>query len=106
MRILLDERTPRVVKTRLPQRAISTGQEKGWAGIKNGELLARAEQHFDVLVTADRKFPYQQNLTGRRLAVVVLPTNQVPAVVRLLPDLERALDAIQPGTFVELTERT
>ena len=71
-------------------------------GITNGELLARAEQEFDVFVTADQRLPHQQHLAGRRLAVVVLPTNRVPDVVKLLPDLERALDTIQPGTLVEL----
>lgn len=102
MKVLLDECTPRVVKMRLQPRTISTVQERGWQGIKNGELLKRAEQEFDVLVTADRNLPRQQNLSGRRLAVVVLPSNQVPVVVRLLPELERVLDTIQPGTLVEL----
>ena len=102
MKILLDECTPRIVKTRLRQRAISTVQDMGWAGIANGELLARAEQEFDVFVTADQKLPRQQHLGGRRLAVVVLPTNQVPEVVKLLPDLERVLDTIQPGVIIEL----
>jgi len=64
LRILLDECAPRIVKTRLARLAISTVQELGWTGIKNGELLARAEQRFDVLVTADQSFPYQQNLGG------------------------------------------
>ena len=103
MKILLDECTPRVVKTRLPQRAISTVQDMGWAGIANGELLARAEREFDALVTADQKLPRQHHLQGRRLAVVVLPTNQVPEVLKLLPELERVLDTIQPGTVIELT---
>ena len=102
MKILLDECTPRILKTRLPRRTISTVQDMGWAGITNGELLAWAEQEFDVFVTADQRLPHQQHLAGRRLAVVVLPTNRVPDVVKLLPDLERALDTIQPGTLVEL----
>ena len=103
MKILLDECTPRIVKTRLPQRAISTVQDMGWAGITNGELLVRAEREFDVLVTADQKLRQQQRLAGRRLAVIVLPTNQVPEVIKLLPDLERALDTIHSGALVELT---
>jgi hypothetical protein len=52
----------------------------------------------------DQKLPHQQHLAGSRLAVVVLPTNRVPDVVKLLPDLERALDAIQPGTVVEIAQ--
>ena len=103
MKILLDECTPRVVKRRLPQRAITTVQEMGWAGITNGELLARAEQEFDVFVTADQRLPHQQHLGGRHLAVIALPTNRVPEVVKPLADLERALDTIQPGALVQLT---
>lgn len=76
----------------------------GWTGIKNGELLTLAEQHFDVFITADKKLRYQQNLTGRRLAVFVLPSNQVPVVAALLPAIEQALTAIQPGTFVDIPQ--
>ncbi len=91
------------MKTRLPQRTIVTVQELGWAGITNGELVARAEaQQFDVLVTADQKLPTEQPLAGRHLAVVVLPTNRVPEVVKLLAELERVLATIQPGTVVVL----
>jgi predicted nuclease of predicted toxin-antitoxin system len=103
LKILLDECTPRIVKTRLQQRSISTVQDMVWSGVTNGELLASAEQEFDVLVTTDQRLPHQQHLAGRRLAVVVLPTNRVPDVVRLLPDLEQALDTIQPGMLVQLT---
>ena len=55
MNILLDECTPRIVKKRLPRRAISTVQEMGWAGVRNGELLTAAEAQFDVFITADKK---------------------------------------------------
>ncbi|MGH7205722.1 MAG: DUF5615 family PIN-like protein [Nitrospiraceae bacterium] len=102
MRILLDESAPRVIKTRLPKFAISTVQEMGWTGLKNGELLDLAEQQFDVFITADQQLRYQQNLTGRRLAGLALPSNQVPAVTELLPAIERALNSIQPGTFVDI----
>ncbi len=102
MKILLDECTPRVVQKRLPSLAISTVQERGWTGIKNGELLALAEEHFDVLITSDQNLRHQQQLAGRRLAVVVLPSNQVPVVVRLLDEIEAVLGRIQPGALVEL----
>ncbi len=104
MRILLDESAPRLIKTRLPQFTIRTVQEMGWTGMKNGELLAVAEGQFDAFITADKKLRYQQNLTGRRLAVLVLPSNQVPVVAALLPAIEQALTAIQPGTFVDIPQ--
>jgi hypothetical protein len=74
----------------------------GWSGIKNGELLRRAEEQFDIFVTADQNLRHQQNLSGRRLAVLVIPTNQVRAVVSLLPGIEVALKRIQPGTLIEI----
>ena len=74
----------------------------GWAGIKNGEVLRRAEAQFDVLVTADQKLRFQQKLSDQRLAIIVLPTNQVRRVIELLPAIEENLKAIRPGTFVEI----
>lgn len=82
--------------------AISTVQEMGWAGVQNGELLRRAEEHFDVLITADRNLRYQQNLSGRKLAILVLPSNQVPLVTRLVPVVETLLITIQPGAIVDV----
>ncbi len=80
MKILLDESVPRLLKLRLPHLDFSTVQEMGWAGLRNGELLRRAKEHFDIFVTADQNLRYQQNLSGRKLAILVLPSNQVPLV--------------------------
>lgn len=68
MRVLIDECAPRDLKFFLSQEGYdcATVQEVGWSGKENGELLARADGHFDVLVTLDRNLRYQQNLTGRR----------------------------------------
>ena len=86
----------------MPQLDISTVQEMGWAGLRNGELLRRAEEHLDVLVTADQNIRYQQNLSGRKLAILVLPSNQVPLVAQLVPVVEALLTTIQPGTVVDV----
>lgn len=102
MKILLDECTPHVVKKRLPQRAIRTVQEMGWRGIKNGKLLALAEAEFEVFITTDKNLRYQQNLAACKLAIIVLPTNQVPVVAALLPDIETALATIQSGDLIEI----
>jgi hypothetical protein len=100
--ILLDECTPRVVKKRLPKLNIQTVQEMGWSGLKNGALLAAAEGQFDVFVTTDKNLRYQQNLQGRKLAVLLLPSNQVPIVERLIADIEANLMTIQAGDFIAL----
>jgi predicted nuclease of predicted toxin-antitoxin system len=102
VKILLDESVPRLLKLRLPQLNISTVQEMGWTGVQNGELLRRAEEHFDVLITADRNLRYQQKLSGRKLAILVLPSNQVPLVTRLVPVVETLLTTIQPGAIVDV----
>jgi len=102
LKILLDECTPRLVKKRLPQFFIRTLQELGWAGIKNGKLLNLAEGQFDVLVSTDQNLPFQQNLTGKKLAVIILPSNKVPIVAQLISAIEQSLQFIQPGTFIEI----
>lgn len=103
MKILLDECTPRVVKRRLLGHSVHTVQEMGWAGLKNGKLLAAADGHFDVFVTTDKNLSFQQNLTKYSFAVLLLPSNQVPIVVGLIHDIEAALTTIRPGNFVEIS---
>jgi hypothetical protein len=102
MKVLLDECVPHVVKKRLPAHDIRTVQEMGWAGIKNGELLTLAEPQFGVFVTTDKNLRYQQNLNQRKLAFVLLPSNQVPVVEAMIPALEAALVVIKTGDFVEI----
>jgi len=102
MKVLLDECTPRIVKKRLPEYDISTVQEMGWAGIKNGELLTLAESQFEVFITTDKNLRHQQNLSRRKLAFILLPSNQVPVVESVIPALEAALTSIEPKDFVEI----
>jgi hypothetical protein len=63
---------------------VTTVQELGWAGITNGALLQLAEDEFNVLITSDQNLKYQQNLTRRQLAILQLPTNQVPLVIKIV----------------------
>lgn len=74
----------------------------GWAGLKNGDLLKRAESQFDVFVTADKKLRYQQNLTNARLAIIVLPTNQVTVVATLLATIGETIRTIKAGSILEI----
>jgi hypothetical protein len=71
--ILLDNNTPRGVARALTGHTVTEARERGWATLKNGELLTVAEEAgFDVLVTSDKSIRYQQNLEGRKIALVVL----------------------------------
>src|SRR5437870_5799319 len=102
MKVLLDEWTPHELKRLLTGFEIITVHDLGWAGITNGSLLDLAEGQFDVLITSDQNLKYQQNLADRQLAIVQLPTNQVPMVIKLAPEVERVLHSIRAGDFIEI----
>ncbi len=103
MTILLDESVPRALKVHLSGHSVKTVQDMGWTGLKNGELLKRAEESsIAVLITADRKLRFQQNLAARSLFVIVLPTNRVSDVLRLIPAIEKAIASSRPGGLIEL----
>ena len=81
MRILFDQGTPAPLRQHLLGHTVDTVYERGWSTLKNGALLSIAEQAgYDVLVTTDQQLRYQQNLTGRRLAIVLLLTTSWPRI--------------------------
>ena len=102
MKALLDECTPHVLKRLLSDFEIATVQEFGWTGITNGALLRLANDQFDVFITTDKNLRYQQNLKGLRLAIIQLPTNQVPIVASLAPFVQEVLRKTELGEFVEI----
>lgn len=102
MKIIIDECVPSIVKKGLPHRQIFTVQDMGWAGIKNGELLKLVTNDFNVFITSDKNLRHQQNLTGYAIAVILLPSNQVPVVKALLPRIDDALEVAQSQKFQEL----
>jgi len=102
VKILFDECMPQPLRRLLAEFEISTAQEMGWGRVKNGELLKRAEGVFDVLLTADRQLKYQQNLKGRRLAILVLSTNRWPKVKAKVQEIISAIQSLSPGDYLEL----
>lgn len=102
MNILLDEGVPKVIQSRLTNLSIFTIEEMDWRGIRNDKLLDLMTGKFGILVTTDKNLRYQQNLEKRQISAVILPTNQIPLVVRLLPQIEEKLTTIEPGAFIEL----
>lgn len=102
MKILFDQGTPAPLRHALSGHAVSTAYEMGWASLTNGDLLDAAESSFDVLVTTDQNLPFQQNLTGRRLAVLILPTTSWPMLKGREGDVDAALRTIVPGSVVRL----
>ena len=87
---------------------VRTVQQMGWAGVKNGLLLRRAQDEFDLFLTADKNLRYQQNLKGRRLAILVLPSNRLRVLRHMIADIEAAIAQVvpgRPGQYIELSER-
>ena len=103
MRILFDQGTPAPLRHLLPDHEVSTAYERGWSTLKNGELLAAAEDlGFAVLVTTDINLKYQQNLASRSIAIVVLSTTSWPRIKAAVEGVVAAVNAAALGTYVEV----
>ena len=103
MRILLDECVPWPMHQLLTGHSCSSVQNCGWGGIKNGELLQRAEAEFDLFITADQNIRYQQNLAGRRIAILELSTNDIGRIQSARVLIEETIATMRPEEFKQLT---
>lgn len=100
MKVLLDENLDHALRHLLGSHEVVTVAYMGWASLKNGELLRTAEESgVDVFLTGDGTLSYEQNLTGRQLAVVALSAIQLPIIRQHLPRIIAAIDAAVPGSF-------
>ncbi len=104
MKILLDECVPAQVRQAFPEHdATTTVQEQGWTGIKNGDLLAAAENAgFDLFIVADKNLRHQQNLAGRRLAILELWTNHRPTLEKHFAAIRAAAEKLKAGEYFSL----
>jgi len=102
MRILFDQGTPAPLRNSLPDHDVATAYEMGWSQLTNGNLLKEAESSFDVFITTDQSLQYQQNLSGRRLAILALWTTSWPKLQRHLPEIVAAIEKLNAGDFAEL----
>jgi hypothetical protein len=103
MRIVLDENIPRpLLRIFGSGHQVETVQDLGLAGTANGALLARLEGSVDVFVTADKNLRYQQNLAGRSLAIVELPTNRLKVLMTITAEIESAVTSAPPGSYIQI----
>ena len=102
MKILFDHGTPAPLRRALTGHTLSTAYEMGWTELDNGALLKAAETEFEALITTDQNLRYQQNLTGQRLAILVLPTTSWPKIRAHEAEVVTAVSALRPGDVVEL----
>jgi hypothetical protein len=104
MRVLFDQATPVPLRSYLIGHEVRTAAQQGWDTLKNGELLLAAEAAgFDVLLTTDKNMRYQQNLAGRKIAVVVLGRQQWPGLQPYIHFVVEAVNAAQPGSYLEVS---
>lgn len=104
MRILLDENIPIQLKAIFPGHDVRSVNDKdvGWKSIKNGLLLSEMEGRFDLLITADRNMYAQQNLSGREIRILVLPTNRRRDVLALGERIVELVNRMPVGAYVVL----
>ena len=103
MKILFDQGTPVPLRRLLPEHTVVTAYERGWQTLENGSLIAAAEANgFEVIVTTDQNLKYQQNLTDRSIAIVVLTSTSWPRIRENASSIQEALDNLKPFSFLEI----
>jgi hypothetical protein len=104
VRIVFDQGTPAPLRTHLSAHQVSTAFELNWGTLKNGDLLSEAEAAgFDVLVTTDQNIRYRQNLSKRRIAIVVIGTTSWPRIKKGVAAVVDAVNGIGSGGYVEIS---
>jgi hypothetical protein len=95
---------PRKLRRALPECVVRTVQEEGWAGLENGALLGRAEEKFDVFVTADRRLEFQQNLSDYAIGIVVIITPRLwyRVLITIASALREAIAEVQRGQILRI----
>ena len=107
MRVLIDECIDERFRNHLPGHDCQTVRYAGLAGRKNGELLTAAETaRFDVFVTTDQGIEYQQNLTGRNIAIIIFRTksNRLRDLLPHAPACLAHIESVQPGQIVRIED--
>ena len=101
MLVLFDQNTPVAIAKSLQSHVVRTARQQGWDTLANGERLRAAEEAgFNILLTADQNLAYQQNLKGRKIAIVILGGNRWSNVKKVMSRIVAAVDSAQPGTRI------
>ena len=103
MRILFDQGIPVPLRRYLSNHSVDTAFEQGWSHLQNSELLQASEQNnYQLLISTDQNLRYQQNLSGRQLAIIVLLSTSWPRIQLRIDDIQAAVDKIAPGDYIEI----
>jgi hypothetical protein len=100
IRVLLDQNAPLGLRRVLAAYEVMAARDLGWATLTNGDLISTAEAAgFTILITCDRNIRYQQNLTGRRIALIELTTGAWPIVWHHVERIAASIAAVKPGSY-------
>ena len=103
MKILFDQGTPVPLRKYLSEHTIDTAFEKGWSSLTNGDLLQIAEVNdYNLLVTTDQNLRYQQNLSRRKIAIIVLLSTSWPRIKQHIDMICDKINKIQPSQYSEI----
>lgn len=103
MKILFDQGTPVPLRRHLHPWQVDTAAEMGWSELGNGELLAAAEEAgFDLMITTDQNLRYQQNLSRRKIGIIVLTSTSWPRIQRKVTEVIAAVSGLPPGGYAEV----
>lgn len=99
LRVLIDECLDRRFAAEIPHAFVKTVPQMGWAGLTNGKLLDKAQNHFDVFITSDQNLSFQQNLKHLKTTVIVLcpATSKIEDLKLLVPKLLKEFTALKTG---------
>ncbi len=102
MKILFDQGTPAPLRHHFTEHVVTIAYDLGWGNLANGDLLNAAEGAFDAMITTDKNLRYQQNMSGRTIAILVLPTTSWPRIKLHVALVVEAVNALRAGDFREL----
>jgi hypothetical protein len=103
VKILFDQGVPVPLRRFLHPFPVDTATENGWSQLTNGSLIESAEREgYDVLITTDQNLRYQQNLTQRKIAILVLKTTSWPRIKKSVQKVTEELQKVTPKAFLEL----
>ena len=104
MLVLLDHSAPRQLRSRLPEHTVHVSEQLGWARLPDGEMLTLAEEiGYELLITPDQNIKDQQNLSGRKLAILVLIPNDWRVIRRRVADVVAAVNEMGVGEYREIS---
>ncbi|MBE9231761.1 hypothetical protein IQ231_08690 [Cuspidothrix issatschenkoi LEGE 03284] len=104
MKILFDQGTPVPLRKLLTNHSVTTAYEEGWSNLSNGDLLKAAEsQGYQILITTDQNLRYQQNLSDRQIAILVLLSTSWPKIRKQVDEISAVINTTNLGDYQEIS---